>query len=135
MVEALKQDWAPNLDPFKLNEIDGYFYGRGTTDVKEGGAFLVSNFIRLKQEGWIPRRDIILALTADEEGGDYNGVQWLLKNRRDLIDALLDALLGVSDAVCEVAAVGHAEGTRRAGRHLILVERLDPKIDRARRPG
>jgi len=87
VVEALKQDWAPNLDPFKLNEIDGYFYGRGTTDVKEGDALLVTDFIRLKQEGWIPKRDIILALTADEEGGDYNGVQWLLKNRRDLIDA------------------------------------------------
>src|SRR5262249_43373285 len=70
VVEALKQDWAPNLDPFKLNEIDGYFYGRGTTDVKEGDALLVTDFIRLKQEGWIPKRDIILALTADEEGGD-----------------------------------------------------------------
>lgn len=87
VVEALKQDWAPNLDPFKLNEVDGYFYGRGTTDIKEGDTFLVANFIRLKQEGWIPKRDLILALTADEEGGDYNGVQWLLKDRRDLIDA------------------------------------------------
>src|SRR5262245_1464095 len=80
VVEALKQDWAPNLDPFKLNEIDGFFYGRGTTDIKEGDALLVANFIRLKQEGWVPSRDLILALTADEEGGDYNGVQWLLKN-------------------------------------------------------
>jgi len=87
VVEALKQDWAPNLDPFKLNEVDGFFYGRGTTDIKEGDALLVANFIRLKQEGWVPSRDLILALTADEEGGDYNGVQWLLKNRHDLIDS------------------------------------------------
>jgi len=87
VVQALKQDWAPNLDPFKLNEIDGYFYGRGTSDIKEGDTFLVTSFIRLKQEGWVPPRDLILALTADEEGGDYNGVQWLLKNHRELIDA------------------------------------------------
>jgi acetylornithine deacetylase/succinyl-diaminopimelate desuccinylase-like protein len=87
VVQALKQDWAPNLDPFKLNEVDGYFYGRGTTDIKEGDTFLVTNFIRLKQEGWTPPRDLILALTADEEGGDYNGIQWLLKNHRELIDA------------------------------------------------
>jgi acetylornithine deacetylase/succinyl-diaminopimelate desuccinylase-like protein len=87
VVEALKQDWAPNLDPFKLNEVDGYFYGRGTTDIKDGGTFLMAGFIRLKQEGWVPARDIILALTADEEGGNHNGVQWLIKNRRDLIDA------------------------------------------------
>lgn len=87
VVEALKQDWSPNLDPFKFNEIDGYFYGRGTSDIKQGDALLVANFMRLKQEGWVPSRDLILALTADEEGGDANGVQWLLKEHRDLIDA------------------------------------------------
>jgi len=87
VVEALKQDWSPNLDPFKLNEIDGYFYGRGTSDIKQGDTILVTNFIRLKQEGWVPSRDLILALTADEEGGESNGVQWLLKEHRDLIDA------------------------------------------------
>ncbi len=87
VVEALKQDWSPNLDPFKFNEIDGYFYGRGTSDIKDGDAILVTSFIRLKQEGWLPSRDLILALTADEEGGDSNGVQWLLKEHRDLIDA------------------------------------------------
>ena len=87
VVEALKQDWSQNLDPFKLNEVDGYFYGRGTTDIKEGDTFLVANFIRLKQEGWKPSRDLILALTADEEGGDHNGAQWLVQNHRVLIDA------------------------------------------------
>lgn len=87
VVEALAKDWSPNLDPFKLNEVDGYFYGRGTTDIKEGATLLVTTFIRMKQEGYVPARDLVLALTADEEGGDHNGVQWLLKEHRELIDA------------------------------------------------
>ncbi|MGH9568297.1 MAG: M20/M25/M40 family metallo-hydrolase [Candidatus Angelobacter sp.] len=87
VVQALKQDWSPNLDPFKFTELDGYFYGRGTSDIKDGAAILMANFIRLKQEGWKPPCDLILALTADEEGGDYNGVQWLLKEHPELIDA------------------------------------------------
>jgi acetylornithine deacetylase/succinyl-diaminopimelate desuccinylase-like protein len=85
VVEALRQDWS--VDPFTFLEKDGYFYGRGTTDVKNDDASLVANVIRLKKEGFIPNRDIIIALTADEEGGDANGVNWLLTNRRDLIDA------------------------------------------------
>jgi acetylornithine deacetylase/succinyl-diaminopimelate desuccinylase-like protein len=87
VVQALKQDWSANLDPFKFNEIDGYFYGRGTSDIKQGDTILITNFIRLKQEGFVPDRDLILALTADEEGGESNGIQWLLKNHRDWIDA------------------------------------------------
>lgn len=87
VVQALKQDWSADLDPFRLNEKDGFFYGRGTSDVKDGDAILVENFIRLKNEGWQPSRDLILALTADEEGGESNGVTWLLQNHRDLIDA------------------------------------------------
>jgi len=87
VVQALKQDWSPALDPFKFNEVDGYFYGRGTSDIKEGDAFLVTTFIRLKREGWVPQRDLIMALTADEEGGESNGIQWLLDKHRDLIDA------------------------------------------------
>lgn len=85
VVEARREDWS--VDPFKFLERDGYFYGRGTSDIKDGAASLVANLIRLKQEGFKPDRDIILALTADEEGGDANGVDWLLKNHRDLIDA------------------------------------------------
>lgn len=85
VVEALRKDWS--MDPFKLNEVDGFFYGRGTSDIKDGDTELVTNFIRLKKEGWTPSRDLILALTADEEGGESNGVQWLIKNYRDLIDA------------------------------------------------
>jgi acetylornithine deacetylase/succinyl-diaminopimelate desuccinylase-like protein len=85
VVEARREDWT--LDPFKFTEKDGYFYGRGTEDIKEGDAFLVTTFIRLKREGYKPDRDLILVLTADEEGGASNGVDWLLKNHRDLIDA------------------------------------------------
>ena len=85
VVEARREDWS--IDPFVLTEKDGYFYGRGTLDVKGGAATLVAAFVRLRQEQWTPDRDLILALTADEEGGTDNGVQWLLANRRDLIDA------------------------------------------------
>ena len=85
VVEARREDWS--LDPFKFTEKDGYFYGRGTEDIKDGDAILLTTFIRLKREGYKPDRDIILALTADEEGGESNGVDWLLKNHREMIDA------------------------------------------------
>jgi acetylornithine deacetylase/succinyl-diaminopimelate desuccinylase-like protein len=85
VVEALRDDWS--LDPFVLSERDGYFYGRGTIDVKGGAANLVCAFLRLREEGYLPDRDLILALTADEEGGEHNGVQWLIENRRELIDS------------------------------------------------
>jgi acetylornithine deacetylase/succinyl-diaminopimelate desuccinylase-like protein len=87
VVQALRQDWSMNLDPFKLNEVEGFFYGRGTSDIKDGDTLLVENFLRLKKEGFAPSRDLVLALTADEEGGESNGVQWLAKNHRELIDA------------------------------------------------
>ena len=87
VVEALKADWSDNLDPFKLTERDGYFYGRGTTDDKAMAAIFVANLIRYKTENAQFDRDIILALTADEEGGDYNGVKWLIDNHRDLVSA------------------------------------------------
>ena len=85
VVEALRQDWT--TDPFEFIEKDGYYYGRGTEDMKEGDAILVTNFIRLKKEGYLPDRDLILALTADEEGGSFNGVDWLLSQHRDWVDA------------------------------------------------
>ncbi|HEX5229767.1 MAG TPA: M20/M25/M40 family metallo-hydrolase [Bryobacteraceae bacterium] len=85
VVEARREDWT--TDPFQFVEKDGYFYGRGTQDMKDNDAVLVTDFIRLKREGYRPNRDIILALTADEEGGNANGVDWLLKNHRDLVDA------------------------------------------------
>jgi acetylornithine deacetylase/succinyl-diaminopimelate desuccinylase-like protein len=85
VVEARREDWT--TDPFQFVEKDGYFYGRGTNDMKAGDAILVTNFIRLKKENFTPDRDLILALTADEEGGSYNGVDWLLKQHRDWVDA------------------------------------------------
>ena len=85
VVEAKREDWS--MDPFVLTEKDGYFYGRGTLDVKGGAATLITAFLRLRQERWVPDRDLILALTADEEGGPDNGIDWLLTHRRDLIDA------------------------------------------------
>ena len=85
VVEAQRADWT--MDPFQFVEKDGYFYGRGTQDMKGHDAVAVTTLIRFKQEGYKPDRDIILALTADEEGGKYNGVDWLLRNHRDLIDA------------------------------------------------
>jgi len=86
VVDANTQDW--NFDPFKLTESDGWYYGRGSIDMKDGDAALTESLIRLKREGYVPDRDVIAAFTADEEaGGDANGVAFLLKDRRDLIDA------------------------------------------------
>lgn len=89
VVEARKEDWSDGLDPFKLIEREGFFYGRGTTDDKAMAAIFVANLIRYKRENTKFDRDVILALTADEEGGDFNGVEYLIKNHRDLIDAEL----------------------------------------------
>ncbi len=86
VVEAKRSDWT--VDPFVFLERDGFFYGRGTQDMKDSDASFVTSFLILKKEGWKPKRDIILALTADEESGGENGVDWLLKNRRDLVDAV-----------------------------------------------
>lgn len=86
VVEAKREDWS--MDPFQFVEKDGFFYGRGTGDDKAQAAVWIANLIQYKKEGFKPDRDIIVALTADEEGGGhYNGVDWLLKNHRDLIDA------------------------------------------------
>ncbi|HWX70418.1 MAG TPA: M20/M25/M40 family metallo-hydrolase [Steroidobacteraceae bacterium] len=85
VVEARREDWS--TDPFQLIEKDGDFYGRGTLDMKGPNAIMLASLVRLRQEGFRPVRDIILALTADEEGGGANGVQWLLQHHRELIDA------------------------------------------------
>ena len=86
VVEAKREDWS--MDPFQFIEKDGYFYGRGTGDDKAQAAVWIANLIQYKAEGFKPDRDIIVALTADEEGGGpFNGVDWLLKNHRDWIDA------------------------------------------------
>jgi acetylornithine deacetylase/succinyl-diaminopimelate desuccinylase-like protein len=85
VVQALRSDWS--TDPFRFIEKDGFYYGRGTQDMKESDAALVATFLRLRREGYKPRRDLILALTADEEGGQSNGASWLVQNHRELVDA------------------------------------------------
>jgi len=87
VVEAKREDWS--VDPFTLLEKDGYYYARGSLDDKFMAATFVVNLIRYQQEGYRPDRDIIVALETDEEILDANalGIQWLLKNHRDLIDA------------------------------------------------
>lgn len=85
VVEALREDWT--TDPFKFEEIDGFYYARGSRDDKAMAAIFIANLIRMKKEKFTPDRDIIVALTDDEEGGDFNGVAWLLANHKQLIDA------------------------------------------------
>jgi acetylornithine deacetylase/succinyl-diaminopimelate desuccinylase-like protein len=90
VVEAKREDWT--RDPFKLVEENGYFYGRGASDDKSMASVFVQEMIRLKREGFKPNRDIILALTSDEELGgssEYNGVEFLLRAHRNLVDAEL----------------------------------------------
>jgi acetylornithine deacetylase/succinyl-diaminopimelate desuccinylase-like protein len=84
VVDALKEDWS--LDPFKFTERDGYFYGRGTGDNKGGAAALVATFLRFKAEGYVPDRDLIMVLTADEET-TAGSIKWLLKKKRKLVDS------------------------------------------------
>jgi acetylornithine deacetylase/succinyl-diaminopimelate desuccinylase-like protein len=86
VVEAIRETWS--VEPFELTEKDGFFYGRGTIDIKNEVAVLTADLIRLKQEGFKPSRDIIVVFNTDEEaGGDANGVDWLLKNQHALVDA------------------------------------------------
>lgn len=114
VVEAKREDWT--YDPYKLIEKDGFYYGRGTIDMKDGDAVMAAALIRMKREGFHPSRDIIAAFTADEEGGCCNGVSWLLKNHRELIDA--EFVLNQDDW-----SVMAAHGVPRVAR-LIAAEKL-----------
>lgn len=118
VVEAKREDWS--FDPFKLQEIDGYFRGRGTVDNKAMAAILVTNLIRYRNEGLKPERDIILALTTDEEIADstHNGMRWLLENRRKLIDA-------------EFAINEGGSGSMRNGQRVRLNVQLAEKVYRS----
>ena len=113
VVEADPADWT--LDPFTFIEQEGYYYGRGTTDDKDEAAIYVANLIRMKQEGFQPDRDIIVALTADEEGGDDNGVKWLLENHANLINA-------------EYALNEGGGGAMQDGRHVLNAVQASEKV-------
>src|SRR5262249_12471624 len=125
VVEARREDWS--FDPFVFLEKDGFFYGRGTSDDKAMASAILANVIRLRQEGFRLDRDLIVALTADEEGGSFNGVGWLLKNHRDLIDA-------------ELALNEGGSGQMRRGTYLINELQASEKVYQdfrleARNPG
>src|SRR5262245_18643274 len=87
VVDAKREDWE--RDPFTLIEENGYFYGRGSADDKSMAAVFLDLMLRLKQErNFRPQRDVVMALTCGEETSDrVNGVDYLLQNRRELIDA------------------------------------------------
>jgi len=88
VVDAKKEDWTPGLDPYKFTEKDGYYYGRGTSDMKDEDAAVAASLIRLKKEGFVPDRDIIVAFTADEEVGvEQDGPKFLVTEKRPLVDA------------------------------------------------
>ena len=113
VVQAKREDWS--VDPFTFLEKDGWFYGRGTSDDKAMAAQFVADLIRLKEEGFKPDRDIILALTADEEGGTFNGASWLVTNHRDLVDA-------------EFAINEGGGGTMRRGKYLTNEVQASEKV-------
>ena len=115
VVEARAEDWSAGLDPFKLTERDGYLYGRGTQDDKAMAAIFVANLIRLKREGFKPERDIVVALTADEEGGDFNGVEFLIKHHR----ALVEAEFGINEG---------GRGQLKGGRRLLNAVQATEKV-------
>ena len=127
VVDAKREDWS--FDPFVFREEDGWFYGRGTSDDKAMASQFVANLIRLKEEGFKPDRDLILALTADEEGGDFNGAYWLVKKHRDLVDA-------------EFAINEGGGGNMRKGKYLTneiqasekVYQDFQPRGDQLRRP-
>ena len=85
VVEADPEDWS--MDPMVLNEVGDYYYGRGTLDDKDEVAIHVTNLIRLHREDIPLKRDVIIAITADEEGGPHNGALHLVQEHRDLVDA------------------------------------------------
>src|SRR5258708_6969843 len=115
LVEARREDWS--LDTFTLTEKDGFFYGRGTSDDKDGVTTLSAALLRLRQENFQPERDVILALTSGEEGGDvYNGVEWLLANHRDLVNA----------SICLNADAGGVQ--KRKGKRLLYAVQAAEKV-------
>ena len=124
VVEADSADWT--LPPFQLIEKDSTFYGRGVADDKDEVVFHVVNLIRLKEEGFVPNRDIIIALTADEEGGGSNGVRWLLANHRELVDAAFTINEGGGGVMEDGRRVANAVGAAEKRTANFTVEATNP---------
>ena len=115
VVEARREDWT--RDPFKLIEEGGYFYARGAADDKAMVAVFLDNLIRYQREGYRPQRDIVLAATCDEEiiPSQFNGVEYLLKHHRPLIDAefaLNEGSSGILDAAGKPVRMGIQAGEK-----------------------
>ena len=122
VVDARREDWS--YDPYGFRELDGWYYGRGTADNKAGAAMLVANFIRLKREGFVPDRDLIIVLSADEEtNGD--AISWLLKERRELVDA--DFALNTDGGGGELVNGRHATFTVQTAEKVYLSFQLEVK--------
>jgi acetylornithine deacetylase/succinyl-diaminopimelate desuccinylase-like protein len=113
VVEADPAEWE--TPPFQFDERDGFFYGRGTTDQKAMASIWTANLIRMRREGTVPDRDLILALTADEEGGQHNGARWVVQERRDLVDAAM----GINEG-----GYGRIKGGRRISNNLQASEKV-----------
>jgi acetylornithine deacetylase/succinyl-diaminopimelate desuccinylase-like protein len=124
VVEADSADWT--LPPFQLIEKDSTFYGRGVADDKDEVAIHVVNLIRMKEEGFVPNRDIIIALTADEEGGGSNGVRWLLANHRELVDAAFTINEGGGGVMEDGRRVANAVGAAEKRTTNFTVEATNP---------
>ena len=112
VVEAKREDWS--VDPFVLLEQDGYFYGRGTLDDKAMASIFTTILLRLAREHTPLRRDVVLVLSADEEAGDENGAEWLLREHRPLVDGGLVLNEG-------------GGGWMRQGRYLVLAMQASEK--------
>lgn len=113
VVEADPAEWE--TPPFRFDERDGFYYGRGTTDQKAMASIWTANLIRMRREGIVPDRDLILALTADEEGGQHNGARWLVQERRELIEAAM----GINEG-----GFGRMKGGRRISNNLQASEKV-----------
>lgn len=113
VVPADAAEWS--VPPFALTEREGHYWGRGTIDDKAMAALWTAVLLRLRAEGRTPARDVVLALTADEEGGEHNGVEWLLAERR----ALIEAGLGLNEG-----GYGRLEGGRRVANQVQLSEKI-----------
>jgi acetylornithine deacetylase/succinyl-diaminopimelate desuccinylase-like protein len=105
VVEAKPEDWT--LPPYQFVERDGLFFGRGVADDKDEAAIHLAILMRLKAENYVPDRDIVVALTTDEEGGGANGVAWLLQHHRQLIDAEFAFNEGGGGRVRDTVRISH----------------------------